>query len=243
MSLDKVFAQFDRAARRLPHLHLDGLSPSEQLAQIVAVADIADPDDLGYLGVGPIEALLDTYGDEIADEFEAALRTHRPFAVAYGWAAIQSDELSERFAPLIPPDDEADSEDEDPDGLIRSVREIDTATLLAVDASWLRRRRRRGLYPGWVHDHIVREGAHLISPVAVVSDEPGEPGELLCLVAVAMTDGVRRAALMSVLRTVFEGLPDALSEADQENSRAAMEGLESLSQWITDRMPNRLRRP
>ena len=121
--------------------------------------------------------------------------------------------------------------------VVHKVKRVDTQTLLALDDSSMRRRRRRSLGPDWVHGYILGDGAHLISPVNAPSDELNETDELSCRVAVAMTDGTQRAVLMGVLRSEFDRLPDTLSDAEQTDSRTAMEGLPALGPWISDRMP------
>ena len=129
--------------------------------------------------------------------------------------------------------------------VVHRVKPVDKATLLALDASSMQRRRKRGLWPAWVHDHIANDASHLISPIRVDVDEPGEPAEtdeLRCLVAVVMEDGVRRSTTTNVLRSVFDALPDTLSEAQQQESHAEMVRLESLTPWITGRMPSRFGR-
>jgi len=120
-------------------------------------------------------------------------------------------------------------------GVPRTVKAIDTAELIRLDAEAIAYGFNRNHGAGWLAEHAALEAMHYLRPVLVhrAGRRPEFSPHWRCILLLTMRDGQEVFSLLDVWPASFDRLPETLDSATKRAvaHRLDYEGLPTCAQW------------
>ncbi|MEV0431294.1 hypothetical protein [Micromonospora sp. NPDC050495] len=122
-------------------------------------------------------------------------------------------------------------------GVPRTVKAIDTAELIRLDAEAIAYGFNRNHRAGWLADYAALEAVHYLRPVFV--HRAGRRAEFSphwrCMLLLTMRDGQEIFSLLDVWPASFDRLPETLDSATKRAIAYRLDygGLPTSAQWVT----------